>query len=167
MTRIHDDSAVAKRSNISLAILIAAFAYGIWEFWHVATVSGDMGGYFFGFAFVGGAIYGLRTTLKEARDLVFAFDADLSTGHAMISLWRPLGNKRIKTSLDRITGWRHWIQSGTRGRRNYFLLAQEPSHDGALRFELRPGVEIAKEMRKLAPEAIADFEREVKSRASQ
>lgn len=167
MTRIHDDTAVAKRSNISLAILIAAFAYGIWEFWYAATVSGDTAGYFFGFGFVGGAIYGLRTTLVEARDLVIAFDADLKTGQAAISLWRPLGNKRIETSLDRITGWRHWIQSGTRGRRNYFLIAQEPSHDGALRFELRPGMEIAKELRKIAPEAIADFEREVKIRASQ
>ena len=75
--------------------------------------------------------------------------------------------KRIDTSLERITGWRHWIQTGSRGRRAFFLLAEEPSHEGALRFELRPGSAIAEELREIAPQAIADFEREAGIRPNQ
>ena len=131
-----------------------------WELWRAATVTGDMSGYLFGIAFIGGALYGLRVTLAEARDLVVALDADPASGQAAMSLWRPFRMKRIETGLDRLTGWRHWLQTNTRGQRTHYLIVQEPSHDGALRLELHPGQPIMDELRKIAPEAIADFERE-------
>lgn len=151
---------MAKRSNIALAILAAVTAYGLWELWRAATVTGDMSGYLFGAAFIGGAIYGLRVTLAEARDLVIAVDADPASGQAAISLWRPFRITRIETSLDQLTGWRHWVQTNTRGQRAHYLLVREPSHDGALRLELHPDQPIPDELRLIAPEAIADFERE-------
>ncbi len=160
MTRILDNPGMARRSNISLAILVAVFIYGVWEIWHAATVGGDQSAYLFGALFIGGSIYGLSTTLKETRDLVIAFDADPDSGKAVLSLWRPFGKKRIETSLDRIAGWRHWVETGTRGQRNYFLLAREPSHDGTLRFMLQRGMAIPEVLRTTAGEAIADFERE-------
>jgi len=160
MMRIHDDTVVVTRSNISLAIAVAAFVFGVWELWHAATVSGATDGYFFGITFLAAAAFALRMTLTETRDLVIAFDADKESGQAAISLWRPFRNKRIETRIEHITGWRHWIQTKSRGRRAYFLLAEEPSHESTLRFELRPGSAITKELREIAPGAIADFERE-------
>ena len=160
MTRILDNPGVAKRSNISIAILAAVFLYGIWELWHAATVGGSQLDYIFGICFVGGAIYGMRTTLAETRDLVTVFDADTTSGEAVLTLWRPLGSKRIVTTLDQITGWRLWVETGARNQKSYFLLARDPSHDKALRFELLRGMDIPDELRRLAPEAVEDFERE-------
>jgi hypothetical protein len=160
MTRILDNPGVAKRSNISIAILAAVFLYGIWELWHAATVGGSQLDYIFGICFVGGAIYGMRTTLAETRDLVTVFDADTTSGEAALTLWRPLGSKRIETTLDQIAGWRLWVETGTRGQRSYFLLARDPAHDKTLRFELVRGMDIPDELRRIAPEAIEDFERE-------
>jgi hypothetical protein len=160
MTRILDNPGTAKRSTISLVILAAVFIYGIWELWHAATGGGDQLAYIFGICFVGGAIYGVRTTLAETRDLVVAFDADTESGTAALTLWRPLKSMRIETTLDKVTGWRLWVETGTRGLKRFFLLAREPSHDRALRFELTRGMTIPDELRRLAPEAIEDFERE-------
>lgn len=151
---------MAKRSNIALAVLVTVSAYGVWEFWHAASVTGDVSGYLFGIAFIGGALYGLRVTISEARDLILALDADPASGQATISLWRPFRMKRIETRMDRLSGWRHWVQTTPRGQRTHYLLVQEPSHDGALRLELLPGQSVTEELRMIAPEAIADFERE-------
>jgi hypothetical protein len=79
-------------------------------------------------------------------------------------MWRPLRMKRIDTTLDRLTGWRHWVHTGSRGRRVHLLLAKEPSYDGVLRFALEPGMTIPDALRRIAPEAIADYERETGSR---
>jgi len=148
------------RSNLSLAILAAVFAYGLWELWLAAAVTGSPTGYLFAAIFIGGAAYGLRAALAETRDLVIAFAVDMDTGKAALTLWRPFRMKRIDTTLDRLTGWRHWIQTASRGRRVHFLLAREPSYDGNLRFALEPEMTIPDELRRIAPEAIADFERE-------
>jgi hypothetical protein len=160
MTRILDSRGMATRSNVSLAILTAVFIYGIWEIWHAATVGGDPTAYLFGVAFIGGSLYGLNTTLKETRDLVIAFDADPVSRAAVLALWRPFHRKRIETSLDRIAGWRLWIETGSRGQRTYYLLARDPSHDGTLRFTLQHGMAIPDLLREIAGEAIEDFERE-------
>jgi hypothetical protein len=160
MTRILDNPGVAKRSNFSLAILVAVLLYGIWELWLAASAGGDQLASIFGVLFIGGAVYGIRTTLAETRDLVTAFDGDAASGQAALTLWRPLGAKRIETTLDQITGWRLWVETGSRSQRNYFLLAREPSHDKTLRFELTRGMTIPDELRALAPDAIEDFERE-------
>jgi len=148
------------RSNLSLAILAAVFAYGLWELWLAATVTGSMTGYLFAAIFLGGSVYGVRASLAEARDVAISFDADIESGKAGIALWRPFHVKRINTTLDRITGWRHWVQTASRGRRVHYLLAREESYDGVLRFPLEPGMTIPDELRRIAPEAVADFERE-------
>lgn len=148
------------RSNLSLAILAAVFAYGLYELWLAATVTSSTTGYLFAAIFLGGAVYGVRAALAETRDLAISFDADIDSGHAAIALWRPFHVKRIDTTLDRITGWRHWVQTASRGRRAHFLLAREASYDGMLRFQLEPGMTIPDELRRIAPEAVADFEKE-------
>jgi len=148
------------RSNLSLAILAAVFAYGLWELWLAVAVSGSPTGYLFAAIFIGGAAYGLRAALAETRDLAIAFEADMESGKAAVTLWRPFRMKRIDTTLDRLTGWRYWIQSASRGRRVHLLLAHEPSYDGTLRFALEPGMTIPDELRRIAPAAIADFEKE-------
>jgi len=156
---------MAKRSNIALAILAAVATYGLWELWHAAAVTGDMSGYLFGIAFIGGALYGLRVTLAEARDLVVALDADPDSGQATISLWRPFRMKQIETRLDRLAGWRHWVQTNARGQHIHYLIVQDPSRDAALRLELHPGQPITDELRMIARAPIADFERETRAAA--
>lgn len=158
MKRILSIRGMVWRSNLSLAILTAVFAYGLWELWLAATVTGSPTGYLFAVVFIGGAAYGVRSALLETRDLVMSFEADTDSGKAAITLWRPFRMKRIDTTLDRITGWRHWIQTASRGRRVHFLLAKEPSYGGILRFALEPGMAIPEELRRIAPDAIADFE---------
>jgi hypothetical protein len=159
MTQLLGNPGMARRSSLSLAILIAIFAYGLWELWHAATVSNNPMDYLFGTLFIGGALYGARTALNETRDLVILLEADLESDAAAIELWRPFRRHRIDTTLEKITGWRHWIQTGPRGRNAHFLLFREPSHEGVLHAALTPGMTIPDELRRIAPEAIADFER--------
>lgn len=160
MERIHDDSAAARRANISSVILIAAFFFGTWELWRATTITGAADGYFFGISFLLASVFALRLTLTEIRDRVIALDVDKELGQAVIVLWRPFSATRLETTLDQITGWRHWVQTKSLNRRNYFLFARLPSYPNQLRFELRPDVPIAEELRQIAPEAIADFELE-------
>lgn len=161
MTRLLGNPGMARRSNISLAILIVIFCYGAWELWHAATVSGSTTDYLFGFLFVGGAVYGARTAINETKDLIIALDADPSSGEAVIELWRPFRKQQIETKLTELTDWRHWIQTASRGRQTHFLLVRAPSYEGMLRVELYPGIKIPDEVRRLAPEAIADYERAI------
>ena len=160
MVRILYFRGMVTRSSISLAILSAVFLYGVLELWFAMSGPGDMMATLFGVVFVGGALYGLRQTVDQTKDLVIIFDADPETGRAEIHLWRPLGRKVIETTLDKLTGWRLWVQSGPRGQKAYLLLAEEPSYEGTLRFALARGQAIPDLWRKIAPEAIEDFERE-------
>lgn len=160
MKRILHNSAMVWRSNISLAVAVVAFLYGLWELWLAAAVTGSITGYVFAALFIGGAIYAARATLAETRDLAISLDVDMTTGQARIALWRPFRMKNIDTTLDQLTDWRHWTQPAARDRRDHFLLFREASRAGVLRFALEPGMTIAGELRRIAPEAIADFERE-------
>lgn len=160
MVRVLHFRGMVTRSSISLGILSAVFLYGVLELWYAMSATGDTTATLFGVVFCAGAIYGLRQTMNETRDLVIIFDADPESGRAELHLWRPFARKVIETSLDKLTGWRLWVQTGPRGQRSYLLLAKEPSYDGTLRFALARGQAIPEILRKLAPEAIADFERE-------
>ena len=160
MVRILHFRGMVTRSNISLAILSAVFLYGVLELWFAMSASGDMMATLFGVIFCAGSIYGLRQTVSETKDLVIIFDADPESGRAELHLWRPFGRKMIETSLDKLTGWRLWVQAGPRGQKAFLLLAKEPSYDGTLRFALARGQAIPDILRKIAPEAIEDFERE-------
>jgi hypothetical protein len=159
MKRILSNTGTARRANLSLAILAAVFAYGLWELWVAATVTASLTGYLFAALFIGGSLYGIRVTLAEARDLAVSFDADVETGEAKIALWRPFHMKHIDTALDRMSDWQHWVQTASRGRSDHFLLAREETYDGVLRFALEPGMTIPDELRRIAPEAVADFKR--------
>jgi hypothetical protein len=130
------------------------------ELWFALSGAVDPTSLLFGAIFAGGAIYGLRQTLDETKDLVIIFDADPQTGRAELHLWRPFGHKLIETTLDKLTGWRLWVQAGPRGQKSFLLLAREPSYDGTLRFALARGQAIPDLLRKIAPGAIEDFERE-------
>ena len=160
MVRILHFRGMVTRSNIALAILSAVFLYGVLELWFAMSASGDMMATLFGVIFCAGSIYGLRQTVSETKDLVIIFDADPESGRAELHLWRPFGRKMIETSLDKLTGWRLWVQAGPRGQKAFLLLAKEPSYDGTLRFALARGQAIPDILRKIAPEAIEDFERE-------
>jgi hypothetical protein len=161
MVRILHFRGMVTRSNISLAILSAVFLYGVLELWFaMSNPSADITATLFGVIFCGGAIYGYRQTIAETKDLVIIFDADPETGRAELHLWRPFGRKMIETTLDKLTGWRLWVQAGPRGQKSFLLLAKEPSYDGTLRFALARGQAIPEILRKIAPGAIEDFERE-------
>jgi hypothetical protein len=160
MVRILHFRGMVVRSSISLAILSAVLLYGALELWHAAFGAGSTTASLFGVIFIAGAVYGLRQTMAETKDLVIIFDADPETGRAEIHLWRPFGRKVIETTLDKITGWRLWVQAGPRGQKAFLLLAKEASYDGTLRFALARGQAIPDLLREIAPEAIEDFERE-------
>lgn len=160
MVRILHFRGMVARSTISLAILSAVFMYGVLELWFAMSASGDFTATLFGVIFVGGAIYGYRQTVAETKDLVIIFDADPETGRAEIHLWRPFGRKLIETSLDKLTGWRLWVQAGQRGQKAFMLLAKAEGYDGTLRFVLARGQAIPDLLRQIAPGAVEDFERE-------
>lgn len=159
MKRLLDNPGKVRRWYLFLGFFAVAFLYGLWELWLAAVVTGSMVGYVFAAIFVGGGVYGIRSMLAEARDLAVSFDADAASGKAIIKLWRPFHMKQIDTTLDQITGWQHQVQTGPRDERSHFLLAREKSHDGVLRFALEPEMAIPDELRRIAPQAIGDFER--------
>ena len=159
MKRLLDNPSKVRRWYLFLGFFAVAFLYGLWELWLAAVVTGSVIGYLFAAIFIGGAIYGVRAMLAEAHDLVVSFDADIESGNATIRLWRLFHMKQIDTTLDQITGWHHFVQTGARDERSHFLLAREKSHDGMLRFALEPEMTIPDELRRIAPQAIADFER--------
>lgn len=160
MKRILHNSGMVWRSNASLVVAVVAFFYGLWELWLAAAVTSSMTGYVFAALFVGGAIYAARATLAETLNLAISLYVNMTTGQAQIVLWRPFRMKHIDTTLDQLKDWRHWTQPAPRDRRVHFLLFRIASYDGVLRFALEPGMTIPEELRRIAPAAIADFERE-------
>jgi hypothetical protein len=163
MTRIYDNAGFATRANISLAVLVLVIAYGLWEL-YAAYGGNDPTGGLFGVLFVGGGGYGIYTIFTDNRDLVGALDVDESAGGARLTLWQPFRKVTVEETLTAIAGWRLWTKVGSRSARAYYLLAAAPSHPRPLRFELRRGQTISDGLRRLAPEAIEDFERETRPR---
>jgi hypothetical protein len=84
--------------------------------------------------------YSFGSALAETQDLVISLDVDMASGKAAIELWRPLRMKRIDTTLDRLTGWRHWIQTDpARPAHASTSSSREASHGGALRSRASAG----------------------------
>jgi hypothetical protein len=167
ITRLYDNPGLSRRLTISAVVLVAAALYGLWELWAAATTANDATtGYLFGIAFVGGGAYGLYQVFAEARDAVVSFAFDPATGRSLTTLWRPLAPRRLAASRDDLTAWRFHIKVGRRDVRTYYLYADHAAHPRPLQFELRPGMTIADDLRRLAPEAIDEFERATGSRTN-
>jgi hypothetical protein len=95
--------------------------------------------------------------LSDYANNVVAVDADMTTKQASISVWRPFSTKKIEGPLDRLTDWQ-FQRKGTRVKLP-ILTAHHADHPQPLEFELRTGAAVSEELRALAPEAVAAFER--------
>ena len=158
MTRIYGNRGFATRMNVSCVVVAFAFVFGAWEIWMAYRAGPDAGGtgYLFALFFIGGALYASKQLKDMGSDSVVALDADMATREATIALWRPFRTIRLTGPLDRITDWQFQTRAGK--ARTPVLTAHHPDYPRPLEFELRPGA-ITDELRKLAPEAVAVFER--------
>lgn len=165
MTRIYESKGLNWRSNLSVGIMIPVVLWGLWELWSAFgnPDNQDPTGAMFGVLFVGGGIYGFYKTLTDNRDLVAAVDADFDTKRIVFTLWRPLRTETMEESFDRLT-WRYWVKVGSRNARNYFLFVQVAGYPRPLQIELRRGEPVSEGLRRLVPDAIAEFERDTGAR---
>jgi hypothetical protein len=157
MTRIYENRGFATRMNVSCVVVAFAFAFGAWEIWMAYRAGPDAGsGYLFALFFIGGALYASKQLSDAGSDSIVALDADMTTREATVSLWRPFRTKQLTGPLDRITDWQFQVKAGK--ARTPLLTAHHPDYPKPLEFELRPGA-ITDDLRRLAPDAIAAFER--------
>lgn len=157
MTRIYENSGLATRMNVSCVVIAIAALFGAWELWSAYRAGGDSGtNYLFALFFFGGAAYAAKQLRDSVSDSVVSLDADTATGEAVITLWRPFSAKKITGPLDRLTDWQFQVKGRTR---TPILTAHHPDYPRPLEFELRPGTAVHENLRKLAPEAVAAFER--------
>lgn len=165
MTRIYENPGFARRNNISVVVLVAVVIYGFFELYG-AFIAGsrDSMAPIFGVLFVGGGIYGAYTIWNEARDRVMAIDADFDKGRAAVTLWRPFKSLVIDVPIDRLTNWRHWVKVGKRNMRTHFVIFNAEGYPQPLYVELTRG-EMPEGFRKLAPQAVEDFEENTGKRA--
>ena len=163
------------RQTASMAVVIVVAIYGVWELWSAAftppsqTGMGQLFGigddrYLFGLAFVGGGVYALWQLINDAPDTVATFDVDESTGQSVVALWRPFWTERLKADLGRIGNWRFHVKVGSRNVRTFFIFADHRDYPRPLQFDLRRAD--VEGLRKIAPEAVADFERAAGSGAA-
>ena len=157
MKRIYDNSAFVRRMNISAVVVVVALLMGAWELLMALRAEDPGSGFLFAALFIGGGIYAGRQILSDYANNVVALDVDAENAQASISIWRPFSAKRITGPLGRLTDW----QFQTRGGRvkTPILTAHHPDHPRPLEFELGPGSPLSEELRALAPEAVAAFER--------
>ena len=157
MKRIYDNTSFVRRMNVSAVVVIVAFLMGAWELVMALRAEDPGSGFLFAALFIGGGIYGGRQILSDHANNVVALDADPANGQASISIWRPFSARKISGPLDRLTDWQ-FQRKGTRVKLP-ILTAHHPDHPRPLEFELRTGSQISPELRALAPEAVAAFER--------
>lgn len=159
MTRIFENRALPRTSNISVVVLIPVILFGFWDLWTAFGTGGeDFTSAMFGVLFVGGGIIGGYTIWNEGRDQAQWFDIDFDTGKGAVAVWRPFRPRVFETDLDAITNWRHWVKVGKRNLRTHFLVAAVPGYERPVYFELPAGNDIPDGFRRLAPEAVDDYE---------
>jgi len=158
MTRIYENTQFSRRMNFSAVIVLIAFAMGVFELVMALRSNESGNGFLFAALFIGGGIYAGRQMLSDYANNVVALDADMTTRTASISIWRPFSAKKIEGPLDRLTDWQ-FQRKGTRVKFP-ILTVHHPDHPQPLEFELRAGG-VGDELRALAPEAVAAFERAV------
>ena len=99
-----------------------------------------------------------KTIWDEGRDLVVALDAEGSPSTVTVSLWRPLREMRIVAPAAALTGWRHFVKVGKRNAKAHFLTFNAPGYPHTLQMEMRPGEPVAEGLRRIAGEAVDDYE---------
>lgn len=160
------------RQTVSMAVVILVSLSGVWELWSAAytsagpTAMGQLFGigddrYLFGFVFVGGGVYALWQLINDAADTVVTFDVDQATGQSVVAFWRPFWTERLRADVARTDNWRFHVKVGNRNMRTFFIYADHRDYPRPLQFDLRRAD--VEGLRKIAPEAVADFERAVSS----
>jgi hypothetical protein len=158
MTRIYENRGFATRMNVSCVVIVVAMLFGCWElFSALQAPAGASTNILFGVLFFGGAAYAIKQLRDTAFDTVVALDADPGTRHSILTLWRPFSAKAIAGPLDLFTDWQFQTRGGR--TRTPILTAHHRDHPRPLEFELRADGTISEELRAIAPEAIAAFER--------
>ncbi len=158
MTRVYNDRGFLARSWGSMAILVMAVIWGVVEMVRAYVGAGDQTGYLFGAGFMAAAAYGGYRMWSDTRDTIARLEADFASGQSVVTLWRPWGLQRLTAPLDQLSGWRMYISMRTRNQRSYLLRVGHPANRRPLQIELMPGRTDLDGLRRLAPEAIADFE---------
>lgn len=160
MTRIYENRGFATRMNVSCVVIAVAVLFGCWEFFGAYRAPSDSSmNLLFGFFFIAGAFYAAKQMSDTAFDSVTSLDADMATKESNITLWRPFSKKTITGSLNRLTDWQFQTRSGR--VKTPILTAHHPDYSKPLEFELHPGRPLNEELKKLAPEAVAAFEKRI------
>jgi hypothetical protein len=159
LTRIYDNPGLPGRPTLSIVVVVLAFFYGLFELWNAwrANFASQLD-LMFGLLFVGGGIYGFYQTWTEARDAVVAIDVDEKTDRLAFSLWRPLRPMAIETTTGGVAGWRHFVKVGPRDLRTHMIIASVPGYPRPLRIGLPAGKPVPDGLRKIAREAVAEYE---------
>jgi hypothetical protein len=159
MTRVFTSAGIAGRPTASVVISALAVLYGVFEIWHASTRTPlDTTGLGFGVLFIGGGIYGLWKTWTDARDVVVSLDVDEASGAAAVALWRPFRPLVLKGPLARLSNWHHHVAVGPRDRRTHMIRCDLAAYPRPVRFEFLREVTITDGLRRIAPEAVAEFE---------
>ena len=158
MTRIYDDRGFVLRNWASMAILIGAVAWGLVEIVRYQTGASDSTGLLFGVGFLAASAYGGYRLFAEARDTIVRFETNSDGGQSVVTLWRPWGLQRLAAPMAALGGWRMYIALKSRNMRTYLLRVDHPANPRPLQVELMPGKTDLAALRRLAPQAIADFE---------
>ncbi len=106
------------------------------------------------------ALFGVAWLMIRAWNAVVAFDVDFDEGRYRLWLWRPVGWREIEGDLDDISGWHYETRRPSRGptRRAIRATLARPSLD--LFFEIRISRRLDPRWRRIAPGAVAAYERE-------
>jgi hypothetical protein len=159
MTRIFDSPKFALRLNISAVVLVVVLIYGLFELYTAfRSETPDSTGALFGIFFVGGGIWGAWQTWSDNRDKVASFDVDEAAGTGVATLWRPFSPLRVAGPLDQFTRWRFQVKVASRGLRSYHFFFRAPGYPNELQMEIQRGAKLAEVFRRIAPQAVADYE---------
>jgi hypothetical protein len=158
MKRIYEQRGFIGRLRFSTGVLLFAAAYGVWELYAGLTNPDGPNDAIFGVLFLGAAAYGFMRLMRDSGNVVVALDRDEAGDRLAITLWRPWGTRTIAGPRSAFTGWRFHISVAGRYQRIYLVRVTHASVKGPLAIELKPGITPLDELRKVAPEAIADFE---------
>lgn len=157
MKRLYENRGYGVRMNASCIVIVLAALLGVYELWSALRGGSDGTNFLFAALFIGGGIYAGRQLLAISANAVVALDANMATRRAAVTLWKPFSSTKISGSLDDFSDWQFQLRPGR--VRTPMLTAHHPSHPQPLEFELKPGGAVAAELRELAPEAVAAFER--------
>ena len=166
MIRLYNDRGLAARNWVSAGVLVVAVIWGIVEIVRAKIGASDTTGFLFGVGFLAAAAYGAYRLTAEARDTIIRFEADFGNGQSVVTLWQPWGLRRLVAPLAELKGWRMYVAVKSRTQRTYLLRVNHPANPRPLQIALMPGKTDMDGLRRLAPEAIEDFETNIGKRRS-